>query len=90
MQEQMELLRELQGLDQELLRVRQSRQKLEAELTLLGGNVEWDLNGLAAPSVTRDEDGRRHAEIEPPELAGAEDLRDWLAALAPCHQRIVC
>lgn len=40
MQEQMELLRELQGLDQELLRVRQDRQKLEAELTALGADQE--------------------------------------------------
>lgn len=40
MQEQMELLRELQGLDQELLRVRQSRQKLEGELTALGADQE--------------------------------------------------
>ena len=40
MQEQMELLRELQGLDQELLHVRQNRQKLEAELTALGADQE--------------------------------------------------
>jgi uncharacterized protein len=39
-QEQMELLREIQGLDQELLRVRQDRQKLEAELTALGADQE--------------------------------------------------
>jgi len=39
-QEQMELLRELQGLDQELLRVRQNRQKLEAELAALGADQE--------------------------------------------------
>jgi predicted nucleic acid-binding Zn-ribbon protein len=36
----MELLRELQGLDQELLRVRQNRQKLEAELAALGADQE--------------------------------------------------
>jgi predicted nucleic acid-binding Zn-ribbon protein len=36
----MELLRELQGLDQELLRVRQNRQKLEAELTAHGADQE--------------------------------------------------
>lgn len=40
MLEQMELLRELQGLDQELLRMRQNRQKLEAELTALGADQE--------------------------------------------------
>jgi uncharacterized protein len=39
-QEQMELLREIQGLDQELLRVRHDRQKLEAELTALGADQE--------------------------------------------------
>ena len=40
MQEQMELLRELQGLDQELLQVRQNRKKLETELSALGADQE--------------------------------------------------
>jgi predicted nucleic acid-binding Zn-ribbon protein len=39
-QEQMQLLRELQGLDQELGRARQERQKLEGELTALGADQE--------------------------------------------------
>jgi len=39
-QEKMQLLRELQGLDQELNLVRQKRQKLETELAVLGGDME--------------------------------------------------
>ena len=40
MQEQMQLLREMQGLDHELNQMRQKRQKLEAELALLGADME--------------------------------------------------
>lgn len=39
-QEQMQLLRELQGLDHELGHVRQGRQKLETELTALGADQD--------------------------------------------------
>jgi len=67
-QEKMQLLRELQGLDQELNEVRQKRQKLETELAVLGGDMER-VQGMVE-SLTVDLD---RLQAERRELAQALD-----------------